>query len=112
MIYLSGLKVQDEKNPEGDIKIVYTGLRPGEKLYEELLIGGSNEPTIHPMIRRAKEEFLDWAVLENILARLKHATEVFDQKEIRITLRAAVKGYRPEGEIKDSLWIQMQTHLP
>ena len=63
LIHLSGLSVRSEKCPHGDIAIEYTGLRPGEKLYEELLIGDNVSPTEHPMIMRANEEHLDWDVL-------------------------------------------------
>ena len=67
MIRLSGLKVKDKLNPNGDIEIRYTGLRPGEKLYEELLIGDNVSETSNPMIMRAKEEMLAWDELKLIL---------------------------------------------
>tara|TARA_Y100001978_G_C23583465_1_gene380137 strand:- start:493 stop:903 length:411 start_codon:yes stop_codon:yes gene_type:complete len=57
LVNLSGLEIKDEKNPLGDIEIIYTGLRPGEKLYEELLINGESQKTIHPLIFRASEEY-------------------------------------------------------
>lgn len=73
MVHLSGLSVRDERMPGGDILIEYTGLRPGEKLYEELLISGKSTPTAHPMIQRATEESLSWAQLDAALTELEQA---------------------------------------
>ncbi|HAV87515.1 MAG TPA: hypothetical protein DCW78_06415, partial [Pseudomonas sp.] len=70
MIHLSGLSVRSENNPAGDIAIQFTGLRPGEKLYEELLIGDNVTPTQHPMIMSANEACLSWAEFCNVLDRL------------------------------------------
>src|SRR5690606_11913110 len=71
MIELSGLSVRDEDNPDGDIEIQISGLRPGEKLYEELLIGNNPEPTLHPRIMKAHEDHLPWASLEDKLGALR-----------------------------------------
>ncbi|MCJ0877523.1 polysaccharide biosynthesis protein [Pseudomonas sp. JI-2] len=106
LIHLSGLSVRSEKCPHGDIAIEYTGLRPGEKLYEELLIGDNVSPTEHPMIMRANEEYLDWDVLKDRLAKLLKAVEEDDYPQVRLLLREVVSGYVPEGEIVD--WIYQQ----
>ena len=70
MIRLSGLKVKNLANPNGDIEIISTGLRPGEKLYEELLIDGESESTIHPLIFKAKEKILDHKEIINGVEKL------------------------------------------
>lgn len=106
MIHLSGLSVRSEKNPSGDIAIEFTGLRPGEKLYEELLIGDNVSPTEHPMIMRANEEHLPWERFKGVLAELLAAVERDDYERVRQLLREAVSGYKPDGEIVD--WIHLQ----
>ncbi|WQN26979.1 nucleoside-diphosphate sugar epimerase/dehydratase [Stutzerimonas stutzeri] len=109
LIHLSGLSVRSEKCPHGDIAIEYTGLRPGEKLYEELLIGDNVSATEHPMIMRANEEHLDWDVLKDRLAKLLKAVERDDYPQVRQLLREVVSGYVPEGEIVD--WIYQQRRV-
>lgn len=109
LIHLSGLSVRSEKCPHGDIAIEYTGLRPGEKLYEELLIGDNVSATEHPMIMRANEEHLDWGVLRDRLAKLLKAVENDDYPQVRQLLREVVSGYVPEGEIVD--WIYQQRRV-
>lgn len=106
MIYLSGLSIRSEKNPQGDISIVFTGLRPGEKLYEELLIGDNVVATDHPMIMRANEDYLDWHSLKAQLLRLLDAIDIDDYKKVRQILRETVSGYTPEGEIVDWVFLQ------
>lgn len=106
MIELSGLTVKDENNPDGDIEIQITGLRPGEKLYEELLIGDNPKPTSHPRIMKAHEEFLPWEIFEQKLNALESALNVYDIDVIRSTLQQLVKGYIPNNEIVD--WIYME----
>jgi FlaA1/EpsC-like NDP-sugar epimerase len=93
MIALSGLTVRDDANPRGDIDIVVTGLRRGEKLYEELLLGDNVTPSGHPMILRAREHHLDWPVLEKRLAILERFCESGDEKGIRHQLSTLVDGY-------------------
>lgn len=106
MIHLSGLSVRSEQNPQGDISIEFTGLRPGEKLYEELLIGGGVRPTEHPMIMRADEEYLPWATLRGQLDNLFGAVQCNDVESARQLLRHVVTGYAPENEIVDLAYRQ------
>lgn len=102
-IHLAGLSIRDEKNPNGDIEIVFSGLRPGEKLYEELLIGGDVLATTHPKIMRAQEEFISW---EELTARFEHligAIKSDDYVTVRGALQELVSGYRPGERIVDLL---------
>jgi FlaA1/EpsC-like NDP-sugar epimerase len=109
MIHLSGLSVRTEKNPHGDIAIVFSGLRPGEKLYEELLIGDNVAATGHPMIMSASEDHLSWDFLKFKLSELLEALAADDYDKVRQLLRETVSGYAPEGEIVD--WIYLQRRL-
>lgn len=93
MIELSGLRVRDETHPEGDVAITITGLRPGEKLYEELLIGGHPAPTMHPRIMKAHENFLNWPALQSELAALRLAASDGDVPRIKAVLGKCVQGY-------------------
>ncbi|HEY8159927.1 MAG TPA: nucleoside-diphosphate sugar epimerase/dehydratase [Methylobacter sp.] len=104
MIHLSGLEIKDADYPEGDIEINYTGLRPGEKLYEELLIGDNVSETSHARIMRAQEHVIPWVELEKMLATLERATEDDDFECIRSVLADAVAGFVPQCEIEDVLW--------
>ncbi len=108
MIALSGLSVRDERNPDGDIEIEVTGLRPGEKLYEELLIGDNPDPTEHPRILRAHETFLTWDALNGYLERLKASLELGDVPQIRALLQEAVIGYSADGQIVE--WTYLEKH--
>jgi len=101
MIHLSGLSIRSEHNPHGDIAIEFSGLRPGEKLYEELLIGDNVEATPHPMIMSAHEDYLPWDVLKERLEALLKAVENDDYARVRQLLRETVSGYAPDGEIVD-----------
>ena len=103
MVELSGFRVRDEAHPEGDIEIKITGLRPGEKLYEELLIGDNPMPTQHPRIMKAHEEFVPWSELQPQLHSLQIAAENSDIEMIRGLLQRLVKGYQPESQIAD--WV-------
>ncbi|MGP5239466.1 polysaccharide biosynthesis protein [Pseudomonas helleri] len=109
MIHLSGLSIRSEKNPHGDISIEFTGLRPGEKLYEELLIGDNVVATPHPMIMSANEDHLLWDVLKARLTELLAAIEHDDYARVRQLLRDTVNGYAPDGEIVD--WVYQQRRL-
>jgi FlaA1/EpsC-like NDP-sugar epimerase len=93
MVELSGLRVRDEAHPEGDIEITITGLRPGEKLYEELLIGDDPSRTAHPRIMKAHEEFLAWADLRIQLEALRDAVDNGDVAGIKDVLKTCVHGY-------------------
>jgi FlaA1/EpsC-like NDP-sugar epimerase len=99
MIYLSGLLVKDDAHPHGDIEIKVTGLRPGEKLYEELLIGDNPQPTAHPKIMKAHEEFLSWGDLLQELEKLNLALEANDAMLIKSVLKKLVPGYQPNGDV-------------
>ncbi len=101
MVHLSGLTVRNEQNPHGDIEIEFTGLRSGEKLYEELLIGDNVSPTEHPMIMRANEEHLPWVAFKDVLDAIFLAVERDDYERLRELLREHVSGYLPECEIVD-----------
>jgi FlaA1/EpsC-like NDP-sugar epimerase len=95
MIRLTGLEVRDEAHPDGDIAIEYTGLRDGEKLYEELLLGASIAPTEHPRIMRSREPFLSRRELDGLLAALRAAMEDGSPAAIRAVLARAVEDYQP-----------------
>jgi FlaA1/EpsC-like NDP-sugar epimerase len=104
MIHLMGLSVRDEDQPEGDIAIEYTGLRPAEKLYEELMIGTNVMGTEHPMIMRAMEESLSWPQMQEYLEDLLSAAGQFDCERIRELLLASVSGYLPNNGVEDLVW--------
>ena len=93
MIELSGLRLRDEQNPDGDIRIEYTGLRPGEKLYEELLIDTQDQPTNHPLIRRASEPIPPDDHLIPLLNQLENALSRWDDKETLDLLQRLVPEY-------------------
>jgi hypothetical protein len=96
MIELSGLRVKEESNPGGDIEIVYTGLRPGEKLYEELLIDSTASPTMHPKIMRGREKGYLGEKLDTILRDLFDCVEAKDPVSAVQLLQVAVPEYIPE----------------
>jgi FlaA1/EpsC-like NDP-sugar epimerase len=104
MVGLSGFSVRDEKNPEGDIEIRYTGLRPAEKLFEELLIGNNVTGTEHPMIMRAMEHSLPWPDVERLLQQLLKAMGEFDVAKARELLKQGVSEYEPSNSPADLVW--------
>ncbi|MCK5405165.1 MAG: polysaccharide biosynthesis protein, partial [Desulfobulbaceae bacterium] len=104
MIRLSGLTVRDNENPAGDIAIEFTGLRPGEKLFEELLIGDNVIGTEHPMIMRAKENFLPWNELKQLIDEIEETCLHYDYDKLRDLLQKTVSGYLPHKEHVDPLW--------
>jgi FlaA1/EpsC-like NDP-sugar epimerase len=108
MIELSGLTLKDDENPDGDIEIEITGLRPGEKLYEELLIGDNPKPTAHSRIMKAHEEFIPWVDLESKLNALEMALNVNDVSVIRLMMQQLVTGYTPSDEIVDWVYLQQE----
>jgi len=108
MIELSGLTVKNEQNPDGDIEIKITGLRPGEKLYEELLIGDNPKPTSHSRIMKAHEEFIPWAELEGQLRSLEMALNMNDVGVIRLMMKKLVSGFMPSDEIVDWVYLEQE----
>jgi FlaA1/EpsC-like NDP-sugar epimerase len=104
MIHLMGLTVRDGTQPDGDIEIHYTGLRPAEKLYEELLIGNDVSGTDHRSIMRAEEDFLPWEELKPLLDQLWSACQRLDCNKVREVLLRAVVGYSPTKEVEDLVW--------
>jgi FlaA1/EpsC-like NDP-sugar epimerase len=105
IVELSGLTLKDELNSQGDIEIKVTGLRPGEKLFEELLIGDDPKPTQHPRILKAHEKFVPWEQLQGQLNSLNLALSVNDVPVIRSFLQQLVVGYQPNGEVVD--WVHL-----
>ncbi|CAM4239747.1 nucleoside-diphosphate sugar epimerase/dehydratase [Vreelandella rituensis] len=112
MVRLSGLEVKDAEHPEGDIEIVYSGLRPGEKLFEELLIGHDVSKTQHDRIMTSKERFWEWPRLEAFLQELEQAFIATDHLRIRQLLQSAPLDYQPLDEIADLVWEARQAMLP
>ena len=108
MVELSGLTVLDQNNTMGDIEIQVTGLRPGEQLYEELLIGDNPLPTSHPRIMKAHEEFLPWDELDSKLNILNAALDSNNVPVIRTLLKELVPGYQPEAEVVDWVWMETE----
>jgi FlaA1/EpsC-like NDP-sugar epimerase len=111
MVRLAGLQVKDEHSPEGDIEINISGLRPGEKLYEELLIGEDVSLTVHPKIMRASEEMLPWNELKEILDGFKEACDVVDFRRVLELLQLGVKDYTPQGDCRDEVWKRTESNL-
>ena len=108
MIHLSGLEVRSKTAPDG-IAIEHVGLRPGEKLYEELLIGDNVEGTSHPLIMRAQESEIAWAELHGMLKEMDRACSQFDYEGVRTSLRTIIKEYSPQCGIEDFIWLEQRT---
>ena len=104
MVNLMGLSVQDEDHPDGDIPIEYVGLRPAEKLYEELLIGSNATGTEHPRIMRADEDFLPFDTVVELIDEFKAASVAMDFDRARAVLLRAVKEYKPSEGMADLVW--------
>ncbi|MBT8633223.1 polysaccharide biosynthesis protein [Polynucleobacter paneuropaeus] len=96
MIELSGLQVRDEESPDGDIEIHEIGMRPGEKLYEELLISGNPEKTVHPRIFKSRENFYSWEILETHLKKLRQVTTIQNLEPLIAVLTELVPEYNPQ----------------
>lgn len=109
MVHLTGLEVKNKQNPQGDIEIKITGLRPGEKLYEELLIGDDEKPTRHPRIKAANEVCLSWADMQALLSELSEASINYDLEKIRALMLSAPTGFNPTDGICDLWWQANQT---
>ncbi|WP_420963225.1 polysaccharide biosynthesis protein [Brucella sp. IR073] len=112
MVELSGLTVREETNPDGDIELAITGLRPGEKLYEELLIGDNPEPTEHPRIIKAKEDFLRWPELSKQLKLLDASLDRNDMATVRNMLADLVSGFNPTAIVGNSALCASPPDLP
>ncbi len=108
MVELSGLTVKDDEAPDGDVAIEITGLRPGEKLYEELLIGNNPQPTSHSRIMKANELFASWEELEDKLKALEMALNVNDVGVIRVMMQQLVTGYTPSDSIVDWVYLEQE----
>lgn len=105
MIHLSGFEVKDEAHPDGDIEVTYSGLRPGEKLYEELLIGDNVTGTEHEKIMRANEELLDSRILREFLHQLTELEQRNDCVVVRQLLQKVVTGFKPSSDLVDLLMV-------
>lgn len=105
MISLSGLSEKTANNPNGDIEIKFVGLRPGEKLYEELLIGDNVSDTEHPLIMRAEEKRLAWSEVNDFLEKMDKYCHEFNVEQVRNILLSVVSGYEPQCGIQDKLWL-------
>ena len=116
MIKVMGLTLRDEFNPQGDIEIRYTGLRPAEKLYEELLTGTDVVGTQHPRIMRANEGVMEFGKLEILLEELRASSLVLDREGVRQVLIRSINGYEPKTASKiSSGWhkiVPCQTRKP
>ena len=106
LINLSGMEVKDKDNPEGDIEIIFTGLRPGEKLYEELLIGDNVSTTEHKQILRAEEDFIEASALEDYLNLINEAEKRGDIQALKDILQKVISGFKPSEEIVDIVYHQ------
>ncbi|MBT7139630.1 MAG: polysaccharide biosynthesis protein [Gammaproteobacteria bacterium] len=106
MVELSGLTVKDQHHPEGDIEIEITRLRPGEKLYEELLIGNDPKPTQHPRIMKAHEKMLSYDILQEKLSALEAALSINDVPLIRLLLQEIVSDYIPSSNVVDLVHLE------
>jgi len=112
MIHLMGMTVRDDQHPDGDIEIAYTGLRPAEKLYEELLIGNNVTGTQHPMILRAIEHSLPWERVQGMLDEILAAMARFDCPRALQLLSEVVVEYKPAPEAHDLVWARQATLVP
>ena len=112
MIQLSGLKLRDENNIKGDIDILITGLRPGEKLYEELLIENNSISTDHPKIFKAQDNFIPWPELSSQIKKLEQVVAKNDQRKIIEILAELVNGYEPSQNIVDYIFNEKLKNNP
>jgi FlaA1/EpsC-like NDP-sugar epimerase len=111
LIRLCGYTVRDSENPNGDVSIEFTGLRPGEKLYEELLVGDNVVGTTHPMIMSAEERMIPWKKLATVVNDLDRACRNFDCEKVRLNLLEIVDGYSPQCAIIDPIWKSMEEKI-
>lgn len=106
LVELSGRTVRDANRPDGDIALNITGLRPGEKLYEELLIGDNAEPTSHPRVMKAHEDCPSWVELKRMFEQLEEALDNNDVPRIKQVLQFMLPGYQPHAEVVD--WVHLE----
>lgn len=111
MIRLMGYKIKDNHRPNGDIEIQITGLRPGEKLYEELLIGNDEKNTAHPRIKTANEVSLTWVEMSHYLKQLEHACNQNNQSKIRELLLNSITGFQPNHGVCDLVWYNQKNAI-
>lgn len=111
MIKLSGLTLKDKNNPEGDIEIIITGLRPGEKLYEELLLGDDPQPTLHSKIFRAQDPFMPWKDLEPEIEKLKLLISQNKVETVLKVLKRLVFGFKPGKKLVDLMFVEQSSSL-
>ena len=111
LITLSGLEHLDENNPDGDIEIIFTGLRSGEKLYEELLIGENVSETDHKQILRAQESFLTIEEIELYIEKLKEVKNQNNVVALKQIFQEVIDGYEPEEEVVDVITMREQENL-
>ena len=109
MIHLSGFQVKDRENPDGDIEITYTGLRPGEKLFEELLIGNNVKPTRHDLILSANEDYLSWLEIEKFIGLFHDVVANDDVEKCRSLLMEAVNEFYPQCDVADLVFTRKRT---
>ncbi|MBO9493581.1 polysaccharide biosynthesis protein [Thalassotalea sp. G20_0] len=109
MIRLSGYSEKNEENPEGDISIEFSGLRPGEKLYEELLIGNNVNKTDHPLIYKAVEESEPWGELKLAITEILAAVDKHDYQQVRATIGKHVSGFKPDSALVDWLSVSYRS---
>ena len=101
--------MRDDANPEGDIEIEFVGLRPGEKLYEELLIGDDPRPTGHPLIMKARDAHLEWDELSNKLMLCDNLIKAGDAEGLKTSVSDLVREFVPEQENVDWIHVERQT---
>ena len=106
MINLSGLTIKDDKNPKGDIEIKIIGLRPGEKIYEELLIGDKPEETFHPKIKKTQEYFIPYEKLKLDLSNLKILLDENKAEDVKELLNKILKLYNSSSKIVDHIHLE------
>ena len=106
MVNFSGLTLSDNFNKNGDIEIKITGLRPGEKLYEELLIGDNPQKTIHPKIKKINEPFIPYSELKKTLDQLQNLLNSYQSEEVKKLLDKSIKLYSSSSEIVDHLFLE------
>ena len=106
MIKLSGLTVKNETNPDGEIEIVFTGLRPGEKLYEELLIDDKVSSTKHHKIMLTQDKGVEWEQLQEYVNQLNQVVKTEDLNHMREIFMKTVSGFNAKSEIVDYLYLE------